>query len=254
MLVPTLLKENFPYGYSAANIGVVILNIQAVLSVYKAVAEGMPLIERIVALCGPQFKENIHLKVRIGTPLEEVLRPNLKEPQKTRVVLNSLLTGVRLNHWHLPVDKTFSQIIALAEDDERKFFAFLRPGLSVDSYSRTFLSSVFPFAKRPNTNIHGEPRPCIFCNWCFEVCPVEIIPHIIYHYLERNIIDETLIKYKIFNCIECNLCSYVCPSKIPLAKFIKDGQERLITIGCDRSRCILPYFDLKGLEEYRGIK
>jgi len=254
MLVPTILKENFPYGYSAANINVVILNIQAVLLVYKAVAEGIPLIERTVALCGPQFKENIHLKVRIGTPLEEILRPNLKEPDKTRVILNSLLTGPRLNHWHLPVDKTFSQIIALPEEGERKFFAFLKPGLDIDSYSRTFLSSVFAFSKRPNTNIHGEPRPCIFCNWCAEVCPVRIIPHLIYHYLEKNIVDETLIKYGVFNCIECNLCSYVCPSKIPLAKSLKDTQERLITIGCDRSLCILPYFDLKGLEEYRGIK
>src|SRR3989338_4164469 len=33
MLVPAILNQNFPYGYSAANIGVVILNIQAVLGV-----------------------------------------------------------------------------------------------------------------------------------------------------------------------------------------------------------------------------
>ena len=55
-LVPTILGQKFPYGYSAANIGVVVLNIQAVLAVFSAVVEGKPLIERIIALCGPLFK------------------------------------------------------------------------------------------------------------------------------------------------------------------------------------------------------
>lgn len=64
MLVPTILNQKFPYGYSAANIGVVVLNIQAVLGVYEAVVEGKPFIERIIALCGTSLKENIHVKVR----------------------------------------------------------------------------------------------------------------------------------------------------------------------------------------------
>src|SRR3989338_5647294 len=55
MLVPTILRQKFPYGYSAANIGVVILNIRAVLAAYEAVAEGKPYIERIIALCGPSM-------------------------------------------------------------------------------------------------------------------------------------------------------------------------------------------------------
>ena len=64
MLVPTILKQKFPYGYSAANIGVVVLNAQAVMGVYEAVALGMPLIERIVALGGPSMGDKMHIKVR----------------------------------------------------------------------------------------------------------------------------------------------------------------------------------------------
>ena len=82
-----------------------------------------------------------------------------------------------------------------------------------------------------------------------------IIPHLLSKYVQRSIIDETLMNLRIFNCIECGLCSYVCPSKIPLAKHIKEGQEKLTVSGCDRNQCILPYFDnLKGIEEYRGPK
>lgn len=253
VLVPTILGKKFPYGYSAANLGVVVLSIQTVLHVYDAVAEGKPLIERIVALCGSGFKENIHLKVRIGSPVEFIVKDRLLD--NTRLVLNSILTGVTLNNFSLPIDRTCSQLIAIKENNKSEFLAFLRPGLKKDSYTRTFLGSVFPNVKKIfDTNIHGEKRPCIFCNYCEEVCPVNIIPHLLHKYVVNNIIGIHLIKYGIFNCIECGLCDYVCPSKIQIMESIKQGREKLISSGWDRSLYIEPYFNLKGLEEYRGIK
>ncbi len=253
MLVPTIIKQRFPYGYSAANIGIVVLNVQAILAAYRAVAEGLPLIERTIALCGPLFNENGHLKVRVGTPLKDILSQRLKSDKPARVVLNSLLTGFQLNDFSLPIDRAFSQIIAIPENRERQFLAFLRPGLGRDSYTRTFLGRLLPIKKQLDTNQHGEERPCISCGFCEEVCPVRIIPHLLSKYVKRGIIDETLMNYGIFNCIECGLCSFVCPSKIPLLKHMREGLEKLHIQGCDRTQCILPYFDLKGIEEYRGV-
>lgn len=253
ILVPTLLHKRFPYGYSAANIGVVVLNIQAVLGVYAAVVEGLPCIERVIALCGSAFKENIHIKVRVGTILGDVIEDRLKPDYPYRTVLNSLLTGFMLSDLSLPIDRTFSQIIAIPENRKRELLTFIRPGLRRDSYTKTFLAKWLP---RNNiycdTNQHGEERFCVSCGFCEETCPVGIIPHLLSKYVMCNIIDETLIKYGIFNCIECGLCNFVCPCKIPLLKHIKEGQEKLIVEGCDRSQCVLPYFDLKGIEEYRG--
>ncbi|MBI4335040.1 MAG: 4Fe-4S dicluster domain-containing protein [Candidatus Omnitrophica bacterium] len=254
MLVPTILNQKFPYGYSAANIGAVALNAQAVIGVYNAVTEGLPLVERIIALCGPSFKENIHVKVRVGTPLSDIISGQLSPDHQNRVVLNSLLTGVLLNDFSLPVDRTFSQIVAIPENNNREFLSFLRGGLRRDSYSRTFLAKWLPVrTKLVDTNKYGEERPCISCGFCEEVCPVRIIPHLLSKYVKRGVIDETLMNYKIFNCIECGLCSFVCPSKIPLLQHMKEGHEKLIMQGCDRTQCILPYFNLKGIEEYRGV-
>ncbi|MEK6715800.1 MAG: 4Fe-4S dicluster domain-containing protein [Candidatus Omnitrophota bacterium] len=254
MLIPTLLNQRFPYGYSAANIGVVVLNIQAVLSVYEAVCEGKPLIERIIALCGPGLKEPLHVKARIGTPLGEIITPRLNEKLKSRIVLNSLMTGVKLNDLTLPISRTFSHLIAIPEGDKREFLAFMRPGLRQQSYSHTFASSLLPFFnKTADTNLHGEERPCISCSYCEEVCPVGIIPHLLSKYIKRNMIDETLMNYNIFNCIECGLCTFVCPSKIPLLQHLKEGKDKLTMQGCDHAQCILPYFDMKGIEEYRGV-
>lgn len=254
VLIPTILNKDFPYGYSAANIGVVILNIQAALQVYEAVVLGKPLIERTVALCGTGFKERPHIKVRIGTPLAHISKGRTKTDKELRFVLNSLLTGVSLSDLSLPISRNFSHIIALPEGKTREFLAFMRPGIEKSSYSNTFLSKILRTKKKFSTNVQGEKRPCVFCNFCQEVCPVSIIPHLIYHHIDRDIVDERLMNFGIFNCIDCNLCSFVCPSKIPVARCIKNGQDKLITMGCDRSLCILPYFNMKGLDEYRGIK
>lgn len=252
VLVPTLLGKKFPYGYSAANIGIVILNIQATLHVYEAVAEGKPLIERTIALCGPSFKENLHLKVRVGTPLDFVLKDRLKDIP-SRIVFNSLLTGPKLKDWTLPINRVFSHIIAVPEDTQRKLLAFTAAGLKSDSYSRSFLAGLANSKKLITTNVHGDQRPCVQCNYCLEVCPVRIIPSLLHRYAKVGI-DETLMRYGIFNCIDCNLCSYVCPSKIPLANDIKEAKTKLIDAGCDHSLCILPKFNLRGLEAYKGVK
>lgn len=256
VLTPLLLGGEFPYGYSAANIGVIVLDIQAVLGVYEAVVEGKPLIERTIALCGPGFREKPHVKVRIGSSFEHVIKGRIDADKNLRFVLNSPLTGERVSDLSLPIDRTLVTVIALLEDNKSEFLAFARPGFKKDSYSRTCLSMLFKknskmFQKNCGTNLHGELRPCISCTFCEEVCPVSIIPHLLFHYVEKDVIDETLLKYKIYNCIECNLCSYVCPSKIPIAQFIKEGKAKLVNEGCEPPA---PNVAIKGVEKYKSVK
>jgi len=254
VLIPTILGKKFPYGYSAANIGVVVLNIQAVIQAYEAVAEGRFLIERIIALCGEGFTDNYHIKARIGTQLRDIVAQKREGTIHPRFVLNSLLTGHQTHDMDLPLTRIFSQLICVPEGKHRKFLAFMGPGLKKDSYTRAFAAGVLGTSKSLDTNYHGEERACIFCNFCQAVCPVSIIPHIFYHHVKKEIIEETLLNLGIYSCIECKLCSYVCPSKIPLAKYIKKGQSMMQDKCFDRSLCVLPLFDMKGLEEYRGIK
>jgi len=256
MLVRTILKQEFPYGYSAANIGVIVLSLQAVLQVYEAVVKGKPLIERTIALCGPALKDSLHVKVRIGTTLKDVIGLRTKDGIIPRFILNGLLTGAELKDLNLPIDKSYSQIIAIPENSKRKFLAFISPGFASESYSRTFMARYLSVKKTFDTNKNGEGRPCISCNYCEEVCPVNIIPHILSKYVQRSIIDETLANLRIFDCIQCGLCSFVCPSKIPLAQHIKEGEELLTAQGCTRDQCILPHFDnMRGtIETYRGAK
>ena len=232
IIIPTILDKPLPHDCSPSDIGVVVLSIQTVLHVYEAIVKGKPVIERIVALGGTGFRENYHVRLRIGTPFEFLVRDRTNGA--VRFMLNSPLTGATPSDLSLPVDRQSTSIIAIPEATTREFLAFVRPGWRRDSYSRTFLSCLPVFGKDCDTNMHGEERPCISCSFCDEVCPVGIVPHLIYKYVNRNIIDETLLNLKILNCIDCNLCSYVCPSKLPLARFIRTGKDKLAEEGLNR--------------------
>jgi len=211
---------------------VVVLSIATLLGVRDAVVEGKPLIEGIVALCGAGWKENLHLKVRIGTAVEALTSIYLQQAGHYRLIPNNLLTNEAVTDLSFPLDRSVSTLAAVPENSNQRSFALLQQGKKKCSNSRAFLSAFNPFVEQScDTNMNGEARPCILCGYCEEVCPVGIIPHLLDKYVKRSLISKELIRYGIFDCIECNLCSFVCPSRIPVARHIKLGQQKLTDYG-----------------------
>ncbi len=231
VLIPTILQKKVPYGYLPANIGVVTFTVQDVLHVYDAVVNGKPLIERWISLAGPGFEDRPYLRVRIGTALQDVVTSRMKQDQEYRFIVNSITTGKTLPDLSLPVTKEYRKITSLVEKREGDFLSFMQPGFRDDSYSNTFASLLLPFKKRLTTNISGEQRACISCGFCSECCPAGLYPNLLHRYVEREKFDEPLVRFGIFDCIDCNLCTYVCPSKIPVARLLKQGKEKLIEEG-----------------------
>jgi electron transport complex protein RnfC len=231
VLIPAVLGQEYPHGYAALNLGVLVIDLQALLHVRDAVVEGKPTIQRVVALAGSGFSRQSHLRVRIGASIEEAIDRYLEKQHPQRIVRNSLLTGSIVNQD--VVDPLLATVIAIPEDKQGPPLAFSRPGFRTDSYSRTFLANFVPFTKTVDTNLHGEHRPCVACTYCDSVCPAGILPHLLHRYVQRDMIDETLLRLRIFDCIDCNLCTYVCTSKIPLAELMRQGKEKLKAEGLD---------------------
>jgi Na(+)-translocating NADH:ubiquinone oxidoreductase A subunit len=252
ILVPAVLGREFPYGYSAINLGTVILDLQALLQLRDAVVAGKPAIDRVVALAGGGFPKRPHLRLRIGTPLEQVLEQYLDRSREFRIVGNSILTGDALSDTAQTVDGFMSTIIAVPEVEQGPPLPFSRPGIRSDSYSRTFIANFVPFSKTVDTNIHGEHRPCIACTYCDNVCPVGILPHLLHRYVQRGVIDETIVRYRIFDCIDCNLCTYVCTSKIPLAQLMRKGKDSLKAEGLDPRGEAIHRLQLRGIPAAGG--
>ncbi len=231
LLVETILGDiPVPKGeFSAIDYGALILDIQDVIAVYEAVIKSKPLIGTVISLGGPGFKVNQGLRVRIGTSISDVLKDRLRSDMKLRIILNSVMGGEVVENLDLPVTSSIKSIIAIPENRDQEFLTFLRPGVNRGSFSNTFLSSVFRgFKRRIDTNLHGELRACIACNYCEYVCPVKILPFLISKYATHDMAEDTL-RLNVLECIECGLCSYVCPSKIPIVDHIRQCKQELYT-------------------------
>jgi Na+-translocating ferredoxin:NAD+ oxidoreductase subunit C len=248
MLLPVVLGRPFPYGYGAINCGVLVLDIQTVLAVHDAVVLGKPAIERIIALSGPAFTRNIHVRARIGTVVSDIVDSRLRSQGRFRLVENSLLTGRKIaNPASTPVGQKTDNLIAVPEKEVEGFLPFAGPGFRKDSHSLAFASRFLPLGKEADTNLHGEERVCISCGFCENVCPVRILPSLLHRYVKRGIIDETVLRYRITRCIDCNLCTYVCTSKIDLASLIRQGKARLAAAGYGEISSEVPPERLKGI-------
>ncbi|MBN1686292.1 MAG: 4Fe-4S dicluster domain-containing protein, partial [Spirochaetales bacterium] len=247
ILVPLVTGREFPYGYDAVNMGVIILSPQTVLAVYDAVTSGTPVLSRVIAVGGTGFKENLHLQVPLGTPWQVIIEKYGNSDREYRFVRNSLLTGQTIEDPSLPVTIADSAVYAIPEARTTELVPFATPGFFKDSYSNTFPPSVLPLQKRLDTNIHGEGRACLSCSFCADVCPVGILPNLLHRYVLREIIEESLVQFGIFKCIDCNLCTYVCPSKIPVAGLISRGKDLLRKEGLGNEEEMKRDFSLKGI-------
>jgi Na(+)-translocating NADH:ubiquinone oxidoreductase A subunit len=194
---------------------------EGVLAVDRALTLGKPYLTRILSVGGTGVVSPAHIRVVPGYPLKAITDRYVFQHNR-RIIDGGILTGQALDGSALGVGVECQAITILSEPKEREFLGFMRPGADRGSYSACFLSSLLTdFRERLTTAVRGEERPCISCNFCEEVCPVGLMPHLIHKYLHRDLLEEAGCA-GVESCISCGLCSYVCPSKINLqAQFIE---------------------------------
>lgn len=223
ILTETILGKKFPYNGSISDLKTVIIDIQDVMHAYEAVIEGKPVIDRTIAI-GGSISEVGFVKVRVGTQLKHIFSSQL---DNKRVIYGGIMTGKKCDDLSVPIDRIAKSISILDENQNREFLSFLRSGVNRGSYSNAFLSSLLPVTERKiDSNLNGELRPCIYCNYCESVCPVDLMPYLISKYITHDMIEEAE-KYYPLSCIDCGLCTFVCPSKIPLMKHIQDAKTKI---------------------------
>jgi electron transport complex protein RnfC len=82
-------------------------------------------------------------------------------------------------------------------------------------------------SKRATTSLNGNPRACVKCGYCVDVCPQNLVPALLGGYSANGLLSEAQ-NIDLFACIECGLCAYVCPSKIPLLEQIREGKRKIL--------------------------
>ncbi|MFK7994886.1 MAG: electron transport complex subunit RsxC [Granulosicoccus sp.] len=169
----------------ASDLGVLCLNVATVVAAWRAQA-GYPLISRIVTVAGNKAIKTTNVRVRIGTPVAEVLEltGNATVKNQTRIRVGGPLSGFDLQDLSVPVTATTNCI-------------------AIESAA-----------------LKTEAVACIRCGQCSEVCPVNLIPQQIFWHASADDIDGAH-RFGLDNCLECGCCDLVCPSSIELTSLFR---------------------------------
>ena len=193
-LIKTLTGAEVPADGIPADIGVVCHNAGTLAAIFRAVVHGEPLISRIVTVTGAGVHRPRNFKVRLGTPISELIKlaggyTNTAE----RLIMGGPMMGFALSNDEVPIIKG-TNCILVAERD----------------------------AAKPR----GPVMPCIRCGDCVKVCPAQLLPQQLYWYSRSQDFDKAQ-DYNLFDCIECGCCAHVCPSNIPLVQFYRFAKNEI---------------------------
>ena len=177
-----------------ADAGCVVDNVATMVSVYQAVVEGKPSMERVVTVSGDAVAEPGNFRVPFGINQQELVEAAggfKTEPEK--LISGGPMMGFSMFSLDVPVTKTSSSILGFTKDEVAKM----------------------------------EPSACINCGRCVEACPSRLIPSRLADYAEHHD-EEKFTKHEGLECMECGSCSFVCPAKRPLKQAI--GSMRKIAL------------------------
>ena len=136
-----------------ADAGCVVDNVETIINVYRAVAEGKPSMERVVTVSGDAVNEPGNFKVLFGTNQAELVEAAggfKEEPEK--MISGGPMMGFSMFTLDVPVTKTSSSILCFTKDEVAKY----------------------------------EPSACINCGRCVDACPSRLIPSRLADLAERH--------------------------------------------------------------------
>lgn len=174
------------FGKGVKNEDVIVEDILSLVYLGECFLSGQPHLDEYVVVSGSAIKENVLLKVKLGTTLDEVLEKlGGSKEELGKIVVGGALGGI----------PQFS-------DDS---------AISYNAKAILFLNT--------KDATKATESPCIRCAKCLRACPEGLNPIKLMELWERGEKEEFL-KFGGNKCIECGLCSYVCPSKIEVANKI----------------------------------
>ena len=180
-LIYAVTGREVPSGGLPAAVGCAVFNAATCKAIYDAVYDGMPLIKRIVTVSGDILMEPKNLLVPIGTSFNDLIDACGHSENPYKVLSGGPMMGAAQYDLSVPTIKGVNAITVLG---------------------------------RRNEYAVEEPA-CLRCGKCIDVCPMKLMPVLMYKALQGGDVAE-MKSVHVMDCIECGSCAYTCPASVPL--------------------------------------
>ena len=191
-LIYAITGREVPSGGLPAAVGCAVFNAATCKAIHDAVYEGMPLIRRIVTVSGDIVMEPKNLLVPLGTSFNDLLDAVGHSENPYKVLSGGPMMGAAQFDLMVPVMKGTNAVTILG--------------------------------KRNRYVV--ETSQCIRCGKCIDVCPMHLMPVLMYKSTMTGDIQEML-HSNMMDCIECGCCAYTCPGCVPLVLAFRAAKHRI---------------------------
>ena len=189
-LIYAITGREVPSGGLPAAVGCAVFNAATCKAIHDAVYEGMPLIRRIVTVSGDIVMEPKNLMVPIGTAFDMLSQAVGRNENPYKVLSGGPMMGVAQYDLSVPVIKGTNAVTILGKKNKYDV----------------------------------EASRCIRCGKCIEVCPMHLMPVLMYKAMFDGEVEE-MKSVHMMDCIECGSCAYNCPGAVPLVLAFRTGKQ-----------------------------
>ena len=192
-LIKALTNREVPNGKLPIDIGVIVNNISTCFAVYEAVQKNKPLIETRLTVTGKKLTHPKNLKVRIGTPVMDILQ-TVGIPENTgKIIMGGPMMGKAVANPNFFAVKGLTNLLFMDEKESKR----------------------------------GEVESCIRCAKCACSCPQGLEPYLLSALSENKRFGDCE-QQGALNCSECGSCSFSCPASRPILDNIRLAKNTII--------------------------
>ena len=191
-LIQAVTGRQVPSGGLPAAVGCAVFNAATCKAIHDAVYEGMPLIKRIVTVSGDILIEPKNLMVPIGTSYDDLIEACGRSDVPYKILSGGPMMGITQYDASVPTIKACNAITVLGKKNKYAV----------------------------------EESRCIRCGKCIDVCPMRLMPVLMYKALYTGDVEEMKAVH-LMDCIECGCCAYNCPACVPLVLSFRSGKQRI---------------------------
>ncbi|MFW5887341.1 MAG: Na(+)-translocating NADH-quinone reductase subunit A [Bacteriovoracia bacterium] len=200
------------------------IGFQDVIALGYLLLEGKIDFQRVLAIGGPEAQNPRLIRTILGASTKDILEDEFNKNKLVRVISGSVFNGHHACGHFAYTGRYQQQISLIAEDTDKEFLGWMKPGKDKFSIKPAFISKMIPNKKFAfTTNLNGSPRAIVPIGAYEKVMPLDIQPTMLLKSLYTSDLEASIE----LGCLELDeedlsLCTFVCPSKLDHGKKLRE--------------------------------